>query len=148
MRVVVQRVLRASVRDVAAAAETAAHIERGVVLFAGFRPSDDDAVVDWMAAKCLGLRIFPNDDGALDRTLADCGGAVLAVPNFTLYGDASRGRRPSFTDAAPPEFAAARFESFLAALHRGPVPVASGFFRTHMHVELVNDGPVTLWLER
>ena len=149
MRVVVQRVLRAAVRDVAGAgAGAAAHIDHGMVLLAGFRTSDDDAVVDWMAAKCLGLRIFSNDAGAFDRTVADCGGAVLAVPNFTLYGDASRGRRPSFTDAAPPEFAAARFEQFLAALRRGPVPVASGFFRTHMHVELVNDGPVTLWLER
>ena len=146
MRVVVQRVLRASVRDVAT--DTAAHIERGMVVLAGFRPSDDDGVVDWMAAKCLGLRIFPDENGAFDRTVVDCGGAVLAVPNFTLYGDASRGRRPSFTEAAPPEFAAARFAHFLAALRRGPVPVESGFFRTHMHVELVNDGPVTLWLER
>lgn len=148
MRVVVQRVLRASVRDVAASPEAAAHIDRGAVLFAGFRLSDDDAIIDWMAAKCLGLRIFPDDEGAFDRSVVDCGGALLAVPNFTLYGDASRGRRPSFTDAAPPEFAAACFERFLAALRRGPVPVESGFFRTHMHVELVNDGPVTLWLER
>lgn len=148
MRVVVQRVLRASVRDVAAPAAAVSQIERGAVLFAGFRPADDDAVLDWMAAKCLGLRIFPNDDGAFDRTVADCGGALLVVPNFTLYGDASRGRRPSFTDAAPPEFAAACFERFLTALRRGPVAIASGFFRTHMHVELVNDGPVTLWLER
>ena len=148
MRVVVQRVLRASVRDAGAPPATAASIGRGAVLLAGFRRTDDDAVIDWMAAKCLGLRIFPRADGALDRTLADCSGALLVVPNFTLYGDASRGRRPSFTEAAPPEFAAVRFERFLAVLRRGPVPVESGSFRTHMHLELVNDGPVTLWLER
>jgi D-tyrosyl-tRNA(Tyr) deacylase len=148
VRVVVQRVLRATVSVVDDAAIAPVSIERGLCIFAGFRVGDDGAVIDWMAEKCLGLRIFRNDTGALDRAVADCGGAVLAVPNFTLYGDAGRGRRPSFTAAAPPAVAAAGFERFVAGLRRGTVPVASGFFRTQMHVELVNDGPVTLWIER
>lgn len=149
MRVVVQRVARASVHrmdEPGAAGE--ARIGPGLLLLAGFRAEDDDATLAWMAEKVLGLRIFADAAGAMNRSVAEAGGALLVVPNFTLYGDARKGRRPSFTEAAPPERAAERFDSFLALLRRGPVPVEAGFFQATMHVELVNDGPVTLLLER
>ena len=151
MRVVVQRVTRAAVRRVeagAAEAPSEARIGPGLLLLAGFRAGDDAAVLRWMAEKCLGLRVFADDTGAMNRSVAECGGAILAVPNFTLYGDARKGRRPGFADAAPAELAAERFAAFVRELRRGPVPVEIGFFQAHMHVELVNDGPVTLVLER
>jgi D-tyrosyl-tRNA(Tyr) deacylase len=149
VRVVVQRVAGAAVRRVdAAGAAAAARIGPGLLLLAGFRAADDDATLAWMAEKVLGLRIFADDAGAMNRSVAEVGGALLVVPNFTLYGDARKGRRPSFTEAAAPARAAERFDAFVALLRRGPVPVESGFFQAHMHVELVNDGPVTLLLER
>jgi D-tyrosyl-tRNA(Tyr) deacylase len=125
-----------------------ASIGRGLLLLAGFRAVDDAAVIDWMADKCLGLRIFSDAAGAMNLGVADIGGSLLVVPNFTLYGDARKGRRPSFTDAAPPDVATRLFDAFVASLRRGPVPVATGFFQAAMHVELVNDGPVTILLER
>ncbi len=151
MRVVVQRVVRASVLRVDAPAPgpaEEAHIGPGLLLLAGFRAGDDDAVLCWMAEKCLGLRVFADEAGGMNRSVAECGGSILAVPNFTLYGDARKGRRPGFSDAAPPEVASRSFQAFVAQLRRGPVPVETGFFQAHMHVELVNDGPVTLLLER
>jgi D-tyrosyl-tRNA(Tyr) deacylase len=153
VRVVVQRVTRAAVRRLdggAADAATAdeAHIGAGLVLLAGFTATDDAAVLEWMAAKCLGLRLFPDAEGAMNRSVEDIGGSLLVVPNFTLYGDAAKGRRPGFSAAAPPEIASRHFDAFVTLLRRGPVPVAAGFFRSHMHVELVNDGPVTLIVER
>ena len=148
MRVVVQRVTRAVVRRVDVEPEVEARIGPGLVLLVGFRTGDDDAASQWMAEKCLGLRVFADAAGALDLSVAERGGALLAVPNFTLYGDARKGRRPSFTEAARPEQAAERFAAFVAALRRGPVPVECGFFQARMQVELVNDGPVTLLLER
>ena len=151
MRVVVQRVQRASVRQAddgaPAQGSVARHIGPGAVLLVGFRPSDDEATLRWMAAKCLALRLFADADGALNRSVVDCGGALLVVPNFTLYGDARKGRRPSFTLAAPPDQAARLFARFVELLRAGPVPVEPGWFQAHMHVELVNDGPVTLVLE-
>lgn len=166
MRVVVQRVTRAAVRrvdvpglpsqvdrperaggvHVPEAAER--RIGRGLVVLAGFQAGDDEAVVRWMAEKCLGLRVFADDAGALNRSVVDAGGGLLVIPNFTLYGDAHKGRRPSFTRAAPPTLAQARFDSFVETLQRGPVPVEAGFFGAHMHVEIVNDGPITLIVER
>jgi D-tyrosyl-tRNA(Tyr) deacylase len=148
VRVVVQRVTRAVVRRVDPPPPAEAGIGAGLLLLAGFRPEDDAATLRWMAEKCFGLRIFPDDAGAMNRSVAEAGGAILAVPNFTLYGDARRGRRPSFAEAAPPEQAARCFEAFVAELRCGPVPVASGFFQAHMQVELVNEGPVTVILER
>jgi len=153
VRVVVQRVTRAAVRRAAgpAAADSTDAAARGIgpglVLLAGFRASDDDATLRWMAEKCLALRIFPDADGALNRSVVDCSGALLVVPNFTLYGDARKGRRPSFTRAAPPAQATELFTRFVALLRAGPVPVEAGWFQAHMQVELVNDGPVTLLLE-
>jgi D-tyrosyl-tRNA(Tyr) deacylase len=155
VRVVVQRVIRASVRVAAPAAGASraagpvpeARIGPGLLLFAGFRTGDDDTVVSWMAEKCLGLRIFADGAGAMNLSVAQCGGAILVVPNFTLYGE-TKGRRPGFADAAPPEVASQLFAAFVRELQRGPVTIETGFFQTHMHVELVNDGPVTLLLER
>ncbi len=148
MRVVAQRVTRAAVRrqDVHPVEER--RIGAGLLLLAGFHASDDEATLRWMATKCLGLRVFPDAAGAMNRAVSECGGALLVVPNVTLYGDASKGRRPGFAAAAPPEIAAAHFERFVALLAAGPVPVQAGWFQAHMHVELVNDGPVTLLLER
>ncbi len=148
MRVVIQRVTRATVRRIDIEPPAAAHIGSGLLLLAGFRAGDDDAVLRWMAEKCLGLRIFADDAGAMNRSVEEAGGALLVVPNFTLYGDARKGRRPGFSDAAPPEVAAQYFERFVAHLRAGPVPVQTGFFQTTMQVELVNDGPVTLLIER
>jgi D-tyrosyl-tRNA(Tyr) deacylase len=148
VRVVVQRVTRAAVRRVDTPEHQERCIERGLVLLAGFRAADDEAVLRWMAEKCLSLRIFPDADGALNRSVVEAQGALLVVPNFTLYGDARKGRRPSFTRAAPPDVAEQLFETFVATLRRGPAPVEPGFFQAHMQVEIVNDGPVTLMLER
>ena len=148
MRVVVQRVVRAAVRRVDVDPAPEERIDGGLLLLAGFRDGDDAAVLRWMAGKCLGLRIFADANGAMNCSVADTGGALLVVPNFTLYGDARKGRRPSFTAAAPPELAAVRFEQFVSLLRQGPCPVGAGFFQTSMQVESINDGPVTLWLER
>lgn len=148
MRVVVQRVTRAAVRRIDVDPVQEAHIGAGLLVLAGFCRSDDDEVLRWMAGKCTGLRIFADAAGAMNLSVEDAGGALLVVPNFTLYGDARKGRRPSFTAAAPPELAAERFAGFVGLLRQGPVPVCSGFFQTSMQVESVNDGPVTLWIER
>ncbi|MFQ5598935.1 MAG: D-aminoacyl-tRNA deacylase [Candidatus Krumholzibacteriia bacterium] len=148
MRVVVQRVSSAAVRRVDVDPPVERRIGSGLVLLAGFRAEDDDDTLRWMAEKCLALRIFPDDAGGLNRSVVDCGGSILAVPNFTLYADARKGRRPSFTQAAPADIASQRFDAFAEALRRGPIPVETGFFQAHMHVEIVNDGPVTLFLEK
>lgn len=101
-----------------------------------------------MAEKVVGLRLFPDDDGKMNRTLAEVGGTVLVVSQFTLYGDARKGRRPSFLDAARPEIATPLYHGFVAALREQDVHVETGEFGADMEVDLVNDGPVTLWLER
>lgn len=146
MRVLVQRVRRAAVRQMEATEE--AHIDIGLLLLVGFRDGDDATRLQWMAEKCVGLRVFADAHGAMNQSVSDIGGALLVVPNFTLYGDARKGRRPSFGEAAPPEVAERLFDDFVNRLRRTSTRVETGFFRTHMQVELVNDGPVTLWLER
>ena len=118
------------------------------MLLVGFTAGDDDAKVSWMADKVAGLRVFSDAEDKMNLALADVGGAVLVVSQFTLYGDAQKGRRPSFIDAARPELAIPLYENFLARLRGLAVPVESGEFGAMMDVELVNDGPVTLWLER
>ena len=138
MRVVVQRVARAAVRRLADSAATVAEERRigpGLVLLAGFRAEDDEATLRWMAEKCLTLRVFPDTQGALNKSVGDGGGALLVVPNFTLYGDARKGRRPSFTQAAPPEVAVRLFDTFVRLLRAGQVPVEAGWFQEHMHLE-------------
>jgi D-aminoacyl-tRNA deacylase len=118
------------------------------VLLVGFTHADGPEGVGWMAEKVVGLRLFADAADKMNLALADVGGSVLVVSQFTLYGDAAKGRRPSFIDAARPEVAAPLYQSFLAALRDRGVTVETGEFGAMMDVELVNDGPVTLWLER
>lgn len=145
MRAVVQRVSRASVnidgREVGA-------IGKGLLVLLGVARGDDRSKVAWMADKIAGLRVFADEEGKLNRDLASVGGEVLVVSQFTLYGDVSRGRRPSFVEAAPPEEAIPLYQAFVAALRERGLRVATGEFGAMMQVELVNDGPVTLVIEK
>jgi len=148
VRVVLQRVSRAEVR---VASRVTGRIGPGFLVLAGFAPTDTEAQLAWMAEKILGLRVFGDDEGKMNRDLSEVGGGVLVVSQFTLYGDASKGRRPSFIDAAPPNIAIPLYEQFVGMLKEksaGKIPVATGEFGAMMDVELVNDGPVTLILER
>jgi len=122
----------------------------GFLVLAGFAPADTDAQLTWMAEKILGLRVFADDQGKMNRDLAETKGSLLVVSQFTLYGDASKGRRPSFIDAAPPDLATKLYERFLELVKEkaGTIVVETGEFGAMMDVELVNDGPVTLILER
>jgi D-tyrosyl-tRNA(Tyr) deacylase len=140
-----QRVSRAEVR---VDGRVTGRIARGYCLLVGFTGADTDAQVAWMAEKVTGLRLFGDADGRMNLALAEVGGAVLVVSQFTLYGDAEKGRRPSFIAAARPEVAVPLYERFVAALRERGLAVATGEFGAMMQVELVNDGPVTLWLER
>lgn len=150
MRVLVQRVSRAEVRisDGEAGPQVAGRIGRGLLLLVGFTHDDDDARLAWMADKVAGLRLFADADEKMNLSIADIGGAMLVVSQFTLYGDAQKGRRPSFIDAARPELAIPLYDRFVVLLRQRGVPVETGEFGALMEVELVNDGPVTLWLER
>ncbi len=145
MKVVVQRVSRASVTI---ENQTVGAIERGLLVLVGFTAGDSVAQVAWMADKLIGLRIFEDEDGKMNRSVTDIGGALLIVSQFTLYGDASRGRRPSFIKAAGPEDAIPLYDAFVSAVRDRNVPVETGEFGAMMDVELVNDGPVTLVIER
>jgi len=148
VRVVLQRVSRAEVR---VAGRVTGKIGPGFLVLAGFGPSDTDAQLSWMAEKILGLRVFADDQGKMNRDLVETKGSLLVVSQFTLYGDASKGRRPSFIDAAPPNLAVPLYEKFVALLKEksaGKIPVETGEFGAMMDVELVNDGPVTLILEK
>jgi D-tyrosyl-tRNA(Tyr) deacylase len=123
-------------------------IGRGLLVLVGFTHTDTEAGSVWMAEKIVGLRVFSDADDKMNLSLADVNGAVLVVSQFTLYGDAAKGRRPSFIDAARPEIAIPLYERFVALIRDRGVPVETGEFGAMMDVELVNDGPVTLWLER
>ena len=144
MRACIQRVAEAHVTI--GGAETG-RIGRGLVVLLGVGQNDTEADVEWLAEKIVGLRVFEDDAGKMNRSLSEVGGAMLVISQFTLYGDSCRGRRPSFTDAAPPELAEKLYESFVAAVQRAGIKVATGRFREHMQVSLVNDGPVTLWID-
>ena len=150
MRLLLQRVSRGEVRIRTPDAEprVAGRIGRGYVLLVGFTATDTDDHVTWMADKVAGLRLFADADDKMNLALVDVGGALLVVSQFTLYGDASKGRRPSFIDAARPEIAIPLYEGFIQRLRETGFKVESGEFGAMMDVELVNDGPVTLWLER
>ncbi len=145
MRVVLQRVARASVT---VEGRVLGSIGRGFLVLVGFAPSDGPGQAAWMADKVAGLRVFADGEGKMNLDLAAVGGALLVVSQFTLYGDASKGRRPSFIGAAPPDVAVPLYEAFIAALRARSLPVETGEFGAMMDVELVNDGPVTLILER
>ena len=145
MRVVLQRVSRAAVRI---DGQTVGAIGRGFVVLVGFAPPDGESALAWMADKISGLRVFADAEGKMNLPLAEVGGALLVVSQFTLYGDASKGRRPSFIDAAPPAQAETFYDRFVTMLRERSLPVETGRFGAMMEVELVNDGPVTLILEK
>jgi D-tyrosyl-tRNA(Tyr) deacylase len=144
MRALVQRVTRAAV-DVEG--RTTGAIGPGLLVLLAVAPDDGDAQVAWMAGKLARLRVFPDEDGRMNRSLADTGGSALIVSQFTLYGDCRRGNRPSFVGSAPPERAEPLYERLCAALEAEGVPVARGVFGAMMAVSLVNDGPVTVLVD-
>jgi D-aminoacyl-tRNA deacylase len=145
MRVVLQRVLRAFVTI---EGRVTGAIDRGFCLLVGFTDGDTESQVDWMTEKVAGLRLFTDPDGKMNLGLDEVGGALLVISQFTLYGDASKGRRPSFISAARPEVAAPLYQYFLKTLRARGLSVASGEFGADMLVEIHNDGPVTLILDR
>lgn len=144
MRALVQRVSEASVE---VGGEQVAAIGSGLLVLVAAGAGDGPGEAAWMAGKVARLRVLPDGEGRMNRSVLDSGGEVLAVSQFTLYGDASRGNRPGFTAAAPPGDAAALVDRFAGALRELGVPVRQGVFGAHMRVALVNDGPVTIWLE-
>ena len=144
MRILLQRVSRASV---AVRGELVSRIGPGLLLFVGVGKDDGFGEYDRLAEKVFHLRVFEDEQGKMNRSLSEVGGEVLVVPQFTLYGDVRKGRRPSWDGAAPPEIAEDRVEAFAKALEARGAIVRRGAFREHMKVELVNDGPVTLWID-
>lgn len=144
MRVVLQRVTRAHVE---VAGETVGSIGAGLVILLGVTQRDTQEDADYLATKVIQLRIFADDEGKMNRSLLDTGGALLVVSQFTLYGDCRKGRRPSFDRAAPGEQARALYEYFVQRLKASNVKVETGVFQAEMKVSLVNDGPVTFVLE-
>jgi D-tyrosyl-tRNA(Tyr) deacylase len=144
MRVVLQRVRRASVR---AEGRIAGEIDRGVVLFVGFTHDDAEPDLTYLADKIVNLRIFEDDEGKMNESLLDAGGGILSISQFTLYAETRKGRRPSFLDAARPEVARPLYERFNDLLRATGMHVQTGVFGAMMDVELVNDGPVTIWLD-
>lgn len=145
MRVLVQRVARARVE---VGGRIVGSIDRGLAVLVGFTHTDSVEHATWMADKLVGLRIFADADDKLNLSVADAGGSVLVVSQFTLYGDAAKGRRPTFIDAARPEHALPLYQRFVALLRERGVRVETGEFGAAMEVHVVNDGPVTLWIER
>ncbi len=146
MRVVLQRVSSA---EVTVDSRSVGAIGKGFVLLVGFKASDGEIEATWIADKVIGLRVFPDDQGKMNRSLNDVEGELLIVSQFTLYGDVRKGRRPSFIDAAPPEIAIPLYNKFVALLsERAPGQVETGEFGAVMDVKLVNQGPVTILLER
>ncbi|HMO87508.1 MAG TPA: D-aminoacyl-tRNA deacylase [Lacipirellulaceae bacterium] len=144
MRACVQRVSSARV---VVAGETVGAIDRGLLVLLGVAAGDDERDLQWMVDKIVTLRIFPDDEGKMNRSVIDVGGQLLAVSQFTLLGDCRKGRRPSFIAAAAPEQAERMYDEFVALVRQAGVAAATGRFRAHMDVELVNDGPVTLLLD-
>ena len=144
MRVLLQRVSRACVN---VGDDLVAEIGPGFLLLVGVGKDDGFGAYDRLAEKIFNLRVFEDEAGKMNRSLSEAGGEILVVPQFTLYGDVRKGRRPSWDGAAPPEVAADRVEAFAKALEARGATVRRGAFREHMHVELVNDGPVTLWID-
>jgi D-tyrosyl-tRNA(Tyr) deacylase len=144
MRILLQRVSRAAVR---VRGETIAEIGSGLLLLVGIGAADAFGEYDRLADKVVHLRVFSDDEGKMNRSLADVGGEILVVPQFTLYGNLRKGRRPSWDAAAPPEVADERVEALARALEARGARVGRGAFGEHMEVDLVNDGHVTLWLD-
>lgn len=145
MRALIQRVSRASVT---VDGRITGKIGRGFVVLLGVTHRDTRSEADWVAAKIAGLRVFEDDAGKMNLSLEEVGGELLVISQFTLYGDARKGRRPSFTEAAAPEHAEPLVDYFVNLLQQGGFTVASGVFGAHMDVEIHNDGPVTLLIEK
>lgn len=144
MRLVIQRVSEASVT---VNQSTIGSIRRGLAVFVGIGQQDTEADANYLIDKLLGLRIFPDENGKMNRNIQDAGGSLLLVSQFTLYGDCRRGRRPSFDRAAAPERAQVLYRYFVESARRGPVPVETGIFQAAMQIQLVNEGPVTLLMD-
>jgi D-tyrosyl-tRNA(Tyr) deacylase len=144
MRLLIQRVNQASVF---VEKVNVAHIGLGLLVFVGINRDDGPAQANLLLEKVIQLRVFPDEAGKMNHNLIEAGGAMLIVSQFTLYGNCRKGRRPSFDLAAPAEYARELYDYFVAAARRGPVPVECGVFQASMQVQLVNDGPVTLWLD-
>jgi len=144
MRLVIQRVTEA---DVKVSEHAVGAIRIGLLVLVGVGREDTEEDADYLCDKLLGLRIFPDEDGKMNRSVVEASGSLLLVSQFTLYGDCRRGRRPSFDGAAPPDRAQALYEYFVAAARRGPVKVETGVFQASMQVRLVNDGPVTILMD-
>jgi D-tyrosyl-tRNA(Tyr) deacylase len=144
MRAVVQRVSRASVT---VDGQVVGRIAQGLLVLVGVANGDTQADIEYAASKLLGLRVFSDADGKMNRSVTDVGGAMLLISQFTLLGDVRRGRRPSFIDAAAPELGRSMYEQLAARLRASGVPVETGIFQAHMDVDLVNDGPVTLLID-
>lgn len=145
MKAVIQRVTAASV---VVEGETVGEIGRGMLVLLGVEKGDDESKADWLAEKIVNLRIFGDGAGKMNLALPDIGGSLLVVSQFTLAGNCSKGRRPSFDTAAPPEEGQRLYEYFVEAARNRGIPVATGIFQADMQVSLVNDGPVTFILER
>ena len=144
VRVLLQRVKKA---NVTVEGTTLGSIGRGVVLLVGVGPEDTEKEAEYVADKCVNLRIFEDSEGKMNLSALDVGGEALVISQFTLYGDCRKGRRPSFTDAAPPEVAQKLYNYFIERLGQEGLPVESGVFQAMMEVHLVNDGPVTILLD-
>lgn len=145
MRVVIQRVTASSVTVKEA---TVGQISKGLMLLVGIAETDTDAEIEWMARKCLELRLFPDEQGRFDKSVIDINGQLLVVSQFTLYGDCRKGRRPSFDQAAAPQKAEALYQAFVERLRQSALRVETGQFGAMMQVSIENDGPVTILLER
>lgn len=145
MRVILQRVNQGSVT---VEGQTIAEIGLGLVILLGVGPEDGEDQINFLVNKIANLRIFEDDQGKINRSVLDVGGAAIVVSQFTLYADTRKGRRPSFTDAAPPQIASPLVNRFAEKLGALGVPTQTGEFGTHMQVEIHNDGPVTIWMER
>jgi len=144
MRAVVQRVICANVKI---DGKIHAEIEKGLLVLLGVRPEDDEKAMDYMTDKLTNIRIFEDENGKMNRSVKDIGGEILIVPNFTLYGDARKGRRPGFTAAGSPSESKKVFESFIENIKFAGVPVKTGVFQADMNVNISNDGPVTILLD-
>ena len=144
MRILIQRVSQARV---VVSDSTVGAIRTGLLVFLGVAKSDATADADYLIDKLLGLRIFPDEAGKMNRNVSQAGGALLIVSQFTLYADCRKGRRPSFDQAAPPEAALSLYNYFVDSAKKGPVPVETGVFQASMEVHLVNDGPVTIQID-
>ncbi len=145
MRAVIQRVSQGRVR---VEGRTIAEIGNGVVILLGIAPHDGEEQARYLVEKIAHLRIFEDEQGKINRSLLEIGGSAIVVSQFTLYADTRKGRRPSFTDAAPPEIARPLVDRFAELLIAQGVPTQTGEFGAHMQVEITNDGPVTIWLEK